>query len=510
MGQVCRLKSLSRQFVRVGLRPVRTPVRHHSGRSAAWRSLVSVTDATSDEVRDARRPYQRIPAFGEWAKEIRPSRQYHDFKALWIARRQQATDTELDEVLDYVLRSAALETGAIEGLYSSNRGVTITVAAQSAAWQLRLDELGANVRSHFEAQLAAFQMILDAATNAQPITEKWLREVHAVTCAEQKTHRVLTPLGGDDRPLSHGSFKSEPNHVTLADGTLHEYCPVSDVPSEMGRLIEQTRTAEFLSAPPVVQVAYFHHGFATIHPFADGNGRVARAASSVFVYRDAGVPLVVFADQKAVYFDALASADDGQPQALVDFLEDRIIDAMNMAGQRFESARAGTAARRLGMLVQAQGGLAHAELEAVAGRLLEHVHAEVRARLSTDLPAGFGTSETDSTSKCNFDGPYHSPPGRTGVFFRTSTSSPVDASTDLTIMVGVANTADERFAFTLMDANRPEEGRLFLRLDDAYPQLTEACNLQLRMWAEARVGRLLEDLANGVEAGLRHIGYTPN
>lgn len=469
-----------------------------------------MTDAPSDGAGEASRPYERISTFAEWASEIRSSPQYHDFKALWSARQEQATATELDGVLDYVLRSAALETGAIEGLYTSNRGVTITVAAQAAAWELRLEELGADVRGHFEAQLAAFQMILDAATNAQPLSEKWLREVHAVTCAEQTTYRVLTPVGWDDRPMSHGSYKSEANHVTLADGTVHAYCPANDVPVEMGRLIEQTRTLEFQSAPPVVQVAYFHHGFTTIHPFADGNGRVARAASSVFVYRDAGVPLVIYADQKAAYFDALASADDGHPQALVDFLEDRIVDAMNMAGQRFDSARASSAAQRLGMLVQAQGGLAHAELEAVAGRLLEHVHAEVRSRLSTELPPGFGTSESDSTSKNNFDGPYHSPPGRTGVFFRTSTSSPVDASADLTMMVGVANTADERFAFTLMDANRPADAKLYLRLDDAHPQLTEACNLKLRMWAEVRVGRMLEDLSNGVEAGLRQLGYTPN
>ena len=35
---------------------------------------------------------------------------------------------------------------------------------------------------------------------------------------------------------------------------------------------------------PIVRSAIFHHEFVTIHPFIDGNGRVARAASQWLIF----------------------------------------------------------------------------------------------------------------------------------------------------------------------------------------------------------------------------------
>ena len=42
---------------------------------------------------------------------------------------------------------------------------------------------------------------------------------------------------------------------------------------------------------PAVQAAYAHYALTAIHPFADGNGRLARTVASVFLMRSAGVPL---------------------------------------------------------------------------------------------------------------------------------------------------------------------------------------------------------------------------
>ncbi len=89
------------------------------------------------------------------------------------------------------LRSAALETGAIEGLYSTNRGITRTVALQGAMWEAELDKLGPDVRGHFEAQLAALDLVLDVATKRLDISEAWIRSLHAQACARQATYRAV-------------------------------------------------------------------------------------------------------------------------------------------------------------------------------------------------------------------------------------------------------------------------------------------------------------------------------
>ena len=49
-----------------------------------------------------------------------------------------------------------------------------------------------------------------------------------------------------------------------------------------------------------------------------------------FLYRSPGVPLVIFADQKASYIDALEAADAGEYRPLVNFVADCAIDVIRM------------------------------------------------------------------------------------------------------------------------------------------------------------------------------------
>lgn len=109
---------------------------------------------------------------------------------------------------------------------------------------------------------------------------------------------------------------------------MHPYAPVDRVASEMHRLMEQIRTPEFEAAHPIAQASYLHFGFVVIHPFADGNGRVARALASVFFYRALSIPFLVFANQRNAYFDALHQADVGDPRPLLSYFGNRGVDTM--------------------------------------------------------------------------------------------------------------------------------------------------------------------------------------
>ena len=73
-----------------------------------------------------------------------------------------------------------------------------------------------------------------------------------------------------------------------------------------------------------------HYAFVCIHPFADGNGRVSRALASVFLYRSPGIPLVIFADQKNTYIDALEAADKGKYNLFVQFIADVCTDTVGL------------------------------------------------------------------------------------------------------------------------------------------------------------------------------------
>ncbi len=67
---------------------------------------------------------------------------------------------------------------------------------------------------------------------------------------------------------------------------------------------------------PIIVAAWLHHRFTQIHPYQDGNGRVARAITTLVLLRSELLPLVIDRDLRAEYIDALESADYGDLSAL--------------------------------------------------------------------------------------------------------------------------------------------------------------------------------------------------
>lgn len=259
--------------------------------------------------------YVPFPTFAEWSDQAnghgsfeRLAAEFRRFGAEQRARYSREST-----------RFAAVDTNAIEGVFRSDRGFTYSVAKQAHGWESAMEERGVHVRPSFEAAMDGYNLALDVATGRWPLTEALIRRLHETIMASQK------------QPLQRGVYKSQQNSPVRPDGSQHVYASPEETPSEMRRLVEQCRLDEFVAAHPVVQASYVHYAFVCVHPFADGNGRVARALASVFLYRDPGIPLVIFDDQKHHYYDALESADAGVFRPFIDFIEQRAIDTMNVA-----------------------------------------------------------------------------------------------------------------------------------------------------------------------------------
>ena len=254
---------------------------------------------------------------------------------------QRADEDAVNRAREIALRAAAFDTGAIEGLYSTNRGLTFTVAEQSALWEQKVEAQGSDALALFEAQLRAFELVLDHVTDSVPeVTQAWIRRIHEEITAPQETYLVHTSVGTQKQALPRGEYKSHPNHVRTSDGGVHAYAPVASTQSEMERFISELEKPEFRAASPIIQASFVHYAFVAIHPFADGNGRVARALASVFTYRFASVPLLILNDERDRYFESLASADQGQSQAFVDFMGKAAKDAVELAWDNLETALA--------------------------------------------------------------------------------------------------------------------------------------------------------------------------
>ncbi len=449
----------------------------------------------SPGIAQADRLYEGFPDFSAWG-ELSPEDAdlWSRFAANLAERRREASPETLKAAVEVAVRAAALDTGAIEGLYSVDRGFTMTVAVQGLAWQQMIDERGAGVRELFEAQLAAYELVLDAVTGDRPITEVWIRNLHETLCAPQKTYRVLTDQVWQDQELPKGQYKIHPNHVLLKDGTFHAYAPVDRVPDEMHRLIEQIRTPAFEAAHPVLQASYCHYAFVVIHPFADGNGRVARALASTFFYRDRSIPLVIFANQKPTYLDALALADQGNHGPVISFFKDRGIDTMQLVAESLMTAEAPKPeelAKRIGKSAQTWSGLSDSEIDLISIRILGEIRKKSREQIDTLKMPSLSVLTDEILHGRSLPPAGYRPASASGRIIVENRKS-LTARASAMVFIYFA-TYPNPFPF-LVDNDRHNDP-LQARLGDVYPELTLHLLLRLDQWIRRQLGRMLAEIA---------------
>jgi Fic family protein len=329
---------------------------------------------TDDDVRKLDASYTSFPSFADWSKATLDLKRWNTYTAL-LADLKKSSPEVLKESQDIVERAAAVDTGALEGLYETDRGFTFTVAREAVLWEVTVQkEKGEKVLGYIKAQLEAYEYILDIATKQTPLTEKAVRELHEVMCRNQDTYQVYTLVGPQERRLSKGQYKVDPNHVLGRDGHYHAYAPVDGTPMEMRRLVLELQSEDFQKAHPVLQASYAHYAFVLIHPFADGNGRVARALASIYTYRDQSVPLLILSEKREEYLNALADADAEDYQPFVDFALERALDSIQLFSDSIRVAKQNLyigLENKLSSLGKTKGGYAHAEVNK-AGEELEN------------------------------------------------------------------------------------------------------------------------------------------
>jgi Fic family protein len=80
-----------------------------------------------------------------------------------------------------------------------------------------------------------------------------------------------------------GNYRSGPIYVTGDVGTVYTAPAAERVPALMGALVEQVRRS---AQPSLVKAAMAHLNLVSIHPFRDGNGRMARALQTLTLAQD--------------------------------------------------------------------------------------------------------------------------------------------------------------------------------------------------------------------------------
>ncbi|MBS7411403.1 MAG: Fic family protein, partial [Muribaculaceae bacterium] len=105
-------------------------------------------------------------------------------------------------------------------------------------------------------------------------------------------------------------YKTRPNSVITRYGDRFEYASPEETPALMNDLVNWYNKAENSKKySPVELAALFHYRYIRIHPFEDGNGRIARLMVNYILSRHDWPMIVVRNRDKQAYLEALHSSD---------------------------------------------------------------------------------------------------------------------------------------------------------------------------------------------------------
>ena len=156
------------------------------------------------------------------------------------------------------------------------------------------------------------RMITEAASRADvPLTQLFIRTLHKTLLREDYTVYRNLPGGPVTGYVIHaGQYKSRPNSVITRYGDRLDYASPQETPALMSDLVDWYNTAEQSGKfTPVELAALFHYRYIRIHPFEDGNGRIARLLSNYILARH-GYPMIVIRSRKKKdYLEALHKTD---------------------------------------------------------------------------------------------------------------------------------------------------------------------------------------------------------
>ncbi|MCC6726458.1 MAG: Fic family protein [Saprospiraceae bacterium] len=259
----------------------------------------------------------------------------------WVRRRQTLKEDSkaYNQFMERLKRQHAIETGVIEKLYDLSEGVTETFIKEGFV-ESYLQHGDTNIPPHqlmnyLNDNFSAIDFVFDVVKNNRTFTVSFIKELHQLITRHQDTAEGRDQFGNRKQiALLKGKFKEWENNPTRSDGTRFLYCPPIHVDAEMDKLVEILADLEGRKVHPLLIATWLHHAFVAIHPFQDGNGRVARLLASLVLIKNELFPLTVKRMEKKRYIDNLELADNGQPQGLVDYFGEmqkkNIEGALNM------------------------------------------------------------------------------------------------------------------------------------------------------------------------------------
>lgn len=167
---------------------------------------------------------------------------------------------------------------------------------------------GKPLRDVYEAvgHAKAYDYMYELSHN-EPLTEEVICNLHKLFYQQMDSERA-------------GQYRKVPVFIS---GSRYSVSPVAEIDKRMKQLVQWYNNNEN-KLHPVVLAAELHKRFVFIHPFIDGNGRMARLLMNLSLMRNDYNIAIIPAVTRSEYISALEQAhNDGN--VFVSFIADRVI-----------------------------------------------------------------------------------------------------------------------------------------------------------------------------------------
>ncbi len=174
---------------------------------------------------------------------------------------------------------------------------------------------GKSVEEHLEAKnhLEAVHLLFELVDAKRPISEADLLELHKL---------VMSKI---DESIA-GKYRSQQVYI---EGAAHVPPKAGEVPHLMKEVIGMLNGHE-KETGAIAAASKIHHKVAWVHPFTDGNGRVARLLLNLRLMRSGFPPVVLEKAKRRAYYSALEKADAGDLYPITAFIASAVESSLDI------------------------------------------------------------------------------------------------------------------------------------------------------------------------------------
>lgn len=174
---------------------------------------------------------------------------------------------------------------------------------------------GKSVEEHLEAKnhVEALHFLYQLANSKRKIKKKDILALHSL---------ILDKI----EPEWAGKYRKQQVYI---EGAVHLPPPANKVPKLMKSVLKELNSKD-RKIKAVISASKIHYQIAHIHPFIDGNGRLARLLLNLRLMRSGFPPTILRKTQRRSYYGALERADDGDLYPITTLIANDVEKALDL------------------------------------------------------------------------------------------------------------------------------------------------------------------------------------